>query len=372
MLSQRFSLWLFFILYALISSGHAYEVSDRLHAQLLSSGAWQCQGLTSYPLSEGDKANLCRGGYVLQPELIYDLSSRDRFDLKLGFASGNGLNEVTPFVLEPWNADLSDVVRHINGGNRSYLLTLWYQHEFRFSSSHSLKATAGIIDATDYFITNRYSNDVYSQFMSGPLSFGQNFIVPSYDYGGVLIWQFHGFKLTSLMMNVAKNDDYNNFNYYAMQIEISNNSQIGEGHYRFMIDASDNKFISANGQGLTKRTVAMFSLDQALGQILGVWVRCAWDRRQTQLQYSAIYTGGLNLSGKRWGRPGDHLAVGVAYMNNGTLSLKNAYVIEAYYRWALFPFLSISPDLQFQSNRFSLANKQLSGFVYGLRFTFNA
>ncbi len=106
---------------------HAFQISRNFSIDTLSSGAVQCEEST--PLYGSN--NICRGVLILQPTFNYTPSEGNTFSGTLGFASGNGLNTITPFFLEPWNADLENVVRHINGRNRSFILTAWYERTFR-------------------------------------------------------------------------------------------------------------------------------------------------------------------------------------------------------------------------------------------------
>ncbi len=68
-----------------------------------------------------------RGVFVFQPEVSVRQSEKDEFFFKFGFAAGNGVKAISPFVLSPWAADAEDDVRDINGRNRDHLLTAWYK-----------------------------------------------------------------------------------------------------------------------------------------------------------------------------------------------------------------------------------------------------
>ena len=113
-----------------------------------------------------DSNNICRGALPFQPELVYNPTEQDQLFVKLGFAAGNGLNEVSPFVLAPWAADLEADVKDINGRDRSYLLEAWYAHTFKLAEDNSLQITGGIIDPAFYVNENAYANDEYTQFMN--------------------------------------------------------------------------------------------------------------------------------------------------------------------------------------------------------------
>ena len=112
---------------------------------------------------------LGRGAVAFQPEVSITPTENDEIFFLFGFAAGNGLPGVTPFILASWAAGLEDDVKNINGRNRDFLLQAWYKHTFAFNEDHSLGLTGGIIDATNYLDDNAYSNDEYTQFMNEAL-----------------------------------------------------------------------------------------------------------------------------------------------------------------------------------------------------------
>ena len=141
------------------------DISDKLSIEGVLAGAYQYQNLDA-PFDRDDAG---RGALSFEPEIVIRLTEEDEIFFKLGFAAGNGLNEISPFSLAPWAAPLEDDVKDINGRNRDYLLTAWYAHTFVFSKDHKLQLTGGIIDATDYLDQNAFSNDEFTQFMNAAL-----------------------------------------------------------------------------------------------------------------------------------------------------------------------------------------------------------
>ena len=103
---------------ALAATGRAvaYDVNDQLAINRLLAGAYQCQQVTGLPETD----NVCRGALPFQPELSYKPTKHDQLFVKLGFATGNGLDQDSSFVLKPWAADLENGVKHINGRTRDY------------------------------------------------------------------------------------------------------------------------------------------------------------------------------------------------------------------------------------------------------------
>jgi hypothetical protein len=78
------------------SEALAYEVNKKLEINVLAAGALQCQE----PSGATNADNACRGAGPIQPELIYSPTMQDQVFVKLGFAAGNGLNPISPFVPE--------------------------------------------------------------------------------------------------------------------------------------------------------------------------------------------------------------------------------------------------------------------------------
>ena len=163
----------------------AKEISDKLSLNGVISGALQCQLLSADSSGE----DVCKLGIPLQPELTYRPSQHDILFLKLGFAVGNGLNEVSPFNLSTWGADLHDDVINVSGSGRSYLLEAWYEHVFAMGRDQSIGLTLGIIDASQFLDQNAYANDEYNQFMNPALSNAPSTFFPSYDPGVAAVWR---------------------------------------------------------------------------------------------------------------------------------------------------------------------------------------
>jgi len=139
----------------------AVDLSEQLSIGGILAAGGQCQQVSARLPAEDDGAplglfdNECRGGMPLQFEISYRPNEAHEFFAKLGFATANGLNQVSPWSLAPWAADLEDDVKDINGRSRDYLLTAWYKHTLSFGDESALGASIGIIDATDYLSVSR-------------------------------------------------------------------------------------------------------------------------------------------------------------------------------------------------------------------------
>ena len=69
------------------------------------------------------------------------------------------MNEVSPFNLSPWGADLHDDVINVSGRGRDYLLTAWYEHVFELDHDNSVDLTLGIIDASTIKHQNNFDHE---------------------------------------------------------------------------------------------------------------------------------------------------------------------------------------------------------------------
>jgi hypothetical protein len=70
------------------------EITDKLSAEGVLAGVFQYQDLKDAP----EFTNTGRGAVSFQPEFNYKPTQTDDLFVKLGFAEGNALNDVSPFV----------------------------------------------------------------------------------------------------------------------------------------------------------------------------------------------------------------------------------------------------------------------------------
>jgi porin len=209
----------------------------------------------------------------VQPEISFRPTEQDEFFIKFGFAAGNGLNNKSPFALTVWAADLEDDVKDINGRNRDYLLTAWYKHTFQFRETHTLGLSWGLVDSTDYLGENTFANDEYTQFLNEAFVNARTRNAPSYDIGGALQWAYGNFSVNGVIMDVGKNDDDNNYQFYGVQLGYTLNSSLGEGNYRVIMDVTSQDFLNPDGEEKEQLAAATLSFDQQLGDIIGAFLR---------------------------------------------------------------------------------------------------
>jgi porin len=352
----------------------AAEITETLSLDATLAAAGQCQQLQGrLPNQAGALADLddtCRGGLPIQIKIGFAPTPQDQFGAELGWAAGNGLNPVSPFQLAPWAADLEDDVTDINGRNRDYLLTAWYQRQFKLGKQAQLSATFGLIDSTDYVDGNAYANDEYEQFMNAVFDNSPVFSLPSYDAGAVLALDFGSVSATALGMNVGENDAGNNYNFWSTQLGWHPQFEVGDGNYLLLLNGTSSEFPDPSGRQDEALLSWGLTADQALGKHLGLFLRLSWQEERAAVDNQALYSGGINLAGSAWGRSDDNIGLGYAYLSGGNKEIEHTQAVEAYYRAQLSPYFALTADVQYMSDELQLAEpgaESPKGWVLGLR-----
>ena len=339
----------------------AVDINEKLSIGGVIGGAYQYQSV-----NDTDAESAGRGGLSIQPEISYRPTDKNELFAKFGFAAGNGLNEISPFALAPWAAPMEADVKDINGRNRDYLLTAWYKHNFQFNESTLLGLTGGLIDATDYLDGNAFANDEFTQFMNEGLVNGANGFFPSFDLGGAAELEIGNFTVNGVIMDIGENDDGNNYHYYGLQVGYRLESSLGEGNYRLIIDGSSKEFLDIDGEDKEQKVCVILSFDQQFGDIFGAWIRVGRQDDKAAINYGNVLSGGINISGKLWGREDDNFGIGYAYLDDGNTDLDSSQVAEAYVRFALDQYVALTLDVQYMQDKYYDADDP-NGFIYGLR-----
>ena len=348
----------------LSTRGVAYEVSDKLSIGGVLAGVYQYQSVSNAPGFD-DKG---RGALPFQTEVCFTPTENDEIFVKFGFAASNGLNESSPFLFSSWAADLENDVKDINGRNRDYLLTAWYKYTVKFGEGHTLGLTGGLLDATDYVDQNAYANDEFTQFMNEALTNGPNGFFPSYDIGGALEWDSGDFALKVVGMNVGENDDGRNFNWYGAEFAYTLHTRLGEGHYRVIVDRTSKDFNNPAGNKKKSLSCFMLSFDQQLGEVLGAWVRLGKQDDDAAIICENLYSGGIDINGRLWGRGDDNMGIGYANLRGGNLDVDQTHVLEIYARFALSSIFALTADVQYMKDEMKQGDSP-RGVIYGLRLT---
>ncbi|MFC1823725.1 porin [Thermodesulfobacteriota bacterium] len=340
-----------------------YDLSDKVSIGGILAAAYQYMDLKN----EWNANDGGGGAIPFQPELRFSPTQNDKFLVKLGFAAGNSLNEKSPFNLDPWAAELEDVVNNINGTNRDYLLTAWYRHTFKISATTSLALSGGLIDATDYLGQNAFAEDPFTQFMNEALANANNVFFPSFDIGGALEWEHGGFNLAAAVLSVAENDEGNSYRFYGLQLGYTLKTSLGEGNYRVIVDATSKDFQASDGRGQKKgsRDVTL-SFDQEFNKIFGGWLRTSRLDDSISVDYARLYSGGINMRGMLWGRERDNLGIGYAYLYGGNKTVDYSHVAEIYSRFVLSDFFAATLDVQYMRDKL-YKGEGPEGFIYGVR-----
>jgi porin len=321
---------------------HAYDVNDKLSISGVAAATVQCQEIDG--ASNGP--DRCEGGFPFQPEISFNAEGANSAFVKLGFAADNGLNLVSPFALASWAADLEDDVKKINGRNRDHILTAWYRRRFALGNDTNLAVTGGLIDATDYLDDNAFANDEYGQFMNEAFVNAPTAFLPSYDWGGVVEFDRGSWSFRALVMQVGENDDGNAYTFFGGQAAYTRNTSFGEGTYRVVVGGTNSKFLDPMGVRQERLSQITLSVDQQLGETVGIFIRFGWQDDAAAITYDALYSGGLSINGRLWGRSGDTIGIAYAHLNGGNGDVNASHAGEVYYRFAINEHLAVTGDIQ--------------------------
>lgn len=342
-----------------------YDITDKFSIGGVLAGAWQYLEVDDdiEDVDDGPKAAV-----AFQPQMSFRPYENSELFAKFGVAAGNGLNTKSPFALTIWAADLEDDVKDINGRNRDYLLTAWGRYTFEFSGSHSLGLSGGIIDSTDYIDENAFANDEYNQFLNEAFVNAPTGNFVFYDIGGVAQWAYDNFSANGVIMDVGKNEDNNNYQFYAVELAYRLETELGEGNYRITGSMTSDDFLNTDGQDLERLSALTLSFDQQLGKIIGAFLRLGIQDDNASVIWEKLYSGGFNISGDIWGREQDNIGIAVAYLDEGNTDLDNSLVAESYVRFVLNEMFAATADFQYLADDVSGA-KNPNGWVGSIRVT---
>ena len=133
-------------------------------------------------------------------------------------------------------------------------------------------------------------------FVNPPTAF-----LPSYDYGAALEFATGDLGANAVLMNVGENDDGRGYWFWGMQLGYQLSTSWGDGNYRLLIDGTSKDFLDPKGLNEEALLGLTFSIDQELGETIGAFARIGWQQDDAAVDYSAVYSGGLNIGGTLWG-----------------------------------------------------------------------
>ena len=343
----------------------AYDVNEKLSIEGTLTGIYQ---YGDYDVKGMD--NKDGGAAALDLGVNFHPSKTDEFHIAVSFAAGNGLNEDNPFSLIPYADDLEDDLKNINGRNRDYLLEAWYKHTFELSETTSLAVTGGIIDATAFIDDNSFANDEKTQFMNEVFINHKNVNLPSYDLGGALELNISNFSIRGLIMNTKfedENETFRNYSYYALQLGYELETALGKGNYRIYGFTTNKKFSDWDESDKESLKGIGISADQQLSSIVGVFIRTSWQDDAAVIDHESVYSGGVNINGKLWGRECDEIGLGYAYLTGADESdIDSTDAFEAYARFNVTKYSDITLDVQYINDDLRHDDDR-DGWIYGLR-----
>jgi hypothetical protein len=356
------------VLFVLITTSviaSAYDVNEKLTIEGTLTGVYQ---YGDYDVKGMDNKN--RGAAVFDLGMNFHPSESDEFQVTLGFAAGNGLNGLNPLSLTPYADDLEDDLKNINGRDRDYLLEAWYKHTFKLNGDTSLAVTGGIIDSTAFIDDNAFANDETGQFMNEVFVNHRNVNLPSYDLGGAVEFNVSNVTIRGVIMNTkheAGDDQFANYNYYALQLGYALETSLGKGNYRIYGFTTSKRFEDWDEAGKERLKGIGISLDQELSSVVGVFARAGWQDDAAVIDHETAYSGGVNINGKLWGRENDAIGIGYAYLIGADDSdIDNTNAIESYIKFQISKFNDVSLDIQYVDDNMRHDDDR-KGFIYGLR-----
>ncbi|GAB6161495.1 carbohydrate porin [Desulfothermus naphthae] len=350
---------------------YGYDITKQLSLDVSIAGTYQYLDYDS----EDNDDSLGRGAIAADIGFNLHPTDIDEFQVTLSYASGNSLHDKSPFILASYADDLEDDVEDINGRSRDYLLEAWYKHTFNLTEDISLSGTIGIIDSTGYLDENEFANDELSQFMNEVFVNNPLLNLPSYDSGGVVELSYKNFYLKALAMD-SKTDkwetqdenDTKSYNYYGGEIGCSLNTPVGEGNYRVIgyitseeFEGWDNSEEKYQGMGI--------SADQKIGELFGVFFRFGWQDDDAKVDFDTMYSGGININGKLWGREDDEIGIGYAYLDGcDDADVDNTQVVEGYVKFKVTEFSHVSLDVQYMNDDYEGNIDDTEGVISSVRY----
>jgi len=364
-LSSLFFLACFLMIFAVPSIALSYDLNEKFAVEGTLTGVYQYGDFDVEGVDNADK-----GAVALDLGVNFHPTESDEFQVTLSFAAGNGLNSANPFSLTPYADDLEDDLKDINGRNRDYLLEAWYRHTFAFSETTSLAVTGGIIDSTAFIDDNAFANDEKTQFMNQIFVNHKNVNIPSYDLGAALELNVSSFSIRGVAMNTKfenGEDSFKNYNYYALQVGYALETALGKGNYRIFGFTTSKSFTDWDETGEENLQGVGISVDQELSSIIGVFARLSWQDDAAVIDHQDIYSGGININGKLWGRENDEIGIGYAYLTGADDSdIDSTDAFETYARVNVSKFSDVTVDVQYMNDNLKHEDNR-KGFIYGVR-----
>jgi len=257
------------------------------------------------------------GGVYNTNHLIYEVNNR-RLGFFINFSPslGNGINKKMQernFSSLPSADDLEGSVRNINGNERDYLLEAFVK-----LARENVELIVGLVDTTVFFDTNRFANDEVNQFLNTDLVNNPLSLLPSYNIGMILNFNYSIFKVSSAIVDGKPDAE----TVYLLEVGIL------EENYNLSLHYFHAPFNELKGLGV--------SGDYSFNN-LGFFFR--WGINSSD-EYAYFISGGItyNVSKHTFG-------MGFAHRKGNEFADVN--VGEAYYRYRLLTNLHLTLDYQY-------------------------
>jgi porin len=297
-------------------------------------------------------------------------TEKDEIFLNLSVASGNAVNDRSPFNLSPYADDLEDDLSQINGRkHRNNVLEFWYSHEFSLMKDAKLKITAGIIDATGYIDDNEYANDETAQFMQDPFVNNPIANLPSYDYGGVVEFEKGNVTAKFLYMHPKDGDNEIYYDYFTLQLGYKADLSFGEGNYRIYAFTTSKDFPKTNSEKASLKGAGVSFDQEVIKDTLGIFFRAGWQDDEA-VDYKNCFSFGINAPLKKYFKYGDTFGAGISYLQ-GVKDIDHTASFETYVKFDLGSYKKqISSDLtlDFQYMQDKSSDGETSGYFLGARW----
>ncbi len=311
--------------------------------------------------------------------------------------------------MEPGQADTlegklslySNVNRDANDTDANVPITeLWYEH---YLFDRQFTVTAGKMDPANYLDQNEYAFNECTQFLGRIFRNSPAIEWPDDNTLGASVTIAPGF-LPYLALNGAyfnANNTYEDiFDKPFISTELTfmparafgYDEKMWRGNYRvyWWYNGLDHAKLMAQGESPTdvvkERNCGFgISFDQMITDVFGVFSRLGWQRPELAMAgtnpntapVEAMWSGGLQMTGKYWNREDDVLAFAVGqvfpskkYKDAGNGGVTEGH-FEAYYKLQVTKNLAISPDLQWIWNPRGISEPYQGYdntiFVYGVR-----
>jgi porin len=101
---------------------------------------------------------------------------------------------------------------------------------------------------------------------------------------------------------------------------------------------------------------------------VGAFLRLGRQSETPEVDYKALYSGGLDFKGTAWGREGDNIGIGYTYLPGGSGDIAHSHVFETYYRLVVDEHLALTADVQYVADHYRDGDNP-KGWIGGLRLT---